>query len=88
MSGYVAGGLLDTISDDVRLEGGIDMHAIRQEPGSGRSTAEERDMDPIAYREVVVHRLLDRGVKASTLAALLPDWHDLILGVAADLDTD
>lgn len=45
---------------------------------------QEADVDPIAYREHVVRRLLDRGVRPATLTTLLPDWQELIRDVAAD----
>lgn len=39
-------------------------------------------LDLSDHREVVVRRLLDRGVTATTLRALLPDWDGLIVRVA------
>lgn len=52
--------------------------------GTVRARRQETDVDPIAYREVVVRRLLDRGIKPVTLTTLLPDWESLIVTVAAD----
>lgn len=42
----------------------------------------EVPVDPHTNRELVLRRLLDRGVRISTLQLLLPDWRELIVEVA------
>ena len=42
----------------------------------------EVPVDPHSNRELVLRRLLERGVRISTLQLLLPDWRELIAEVA------
>lgn len=90
MSGHLAGSLLDRTArmGPAAPMGGIDMHAGPQELRAASGTSQEHEMDPIDHREVIVHRLLERGIGTNTLAALLPDWRDLILEIAGDVGSD
>ncbi len=57
--------------------------AVIELPGDGNPTDRgEVPVDPHSNRELVLRRLLERGVRISTLQLLLPDWRELIAEVA------
>lgn len=58
--------------------------AVLEPPGVLVPTVRRRvPVDPQRHRELVLRRLLKRGVRVRTLVLLLPDWRELIDDVAS-----
>ncbi len=60
--------------------------AVLDPPGAFVPTVRRRvPLDPQRHRELVLRRLLKRGVRVRTLMLLLPEWRELIDEVASTI---